>query len=78
MKNLKYIAPDYPRIPHLSAEISRLGVDDFVEEAVFPLDGFVQEKVDAANMGALNINLLDIILMIISRYFFDVDSLTYF
>ena len=51
MKNLKYIAPDYPRIPHLSAEISRLGFDDFVEEAVFPLKGFLQEKVDAANMG---------------------------
>ena len=51
MKNLKYIAPDYPRIPHLSSEISRLGFDDYVEEAVFPLKGFVQEKVDAANMG---------------------------
>lgn len=51
MKNLKYIAPDYPRIPHLSAEISRLGFDDFVEESSFPLEGFVQEKVDAANMG---------------------------
>lgn len=51
MKNLKFLAPDYPRIPHLSAEISRLGGDDFVEESGFPLEGFVQEKVDAANMG---------------------------
>jgi hypothetical protein len=51
MKQLKSIAPDYPRIPHLSSEISRLGTDDFVEEAIFPLSGWVQEKVDAANMG---------------------------
>lgn len=51
MKSLNFLVPDYPRIPHLSSEISQLTHDDLVEGASFPIEAFVQEKVDAANAG---------------------------
>jgi hypothetical protein len=53
IKNLRNIAPDYPRIPHLSKAISNMTHDDILTESniQFPLTGWVQEKVDGANMG---------------------------
>jgi len=47
------IAPDYWRIPHLNKEISNMTHDDIELESPidFPLECFVQEKVDGANMG---------------------------
>jgi atypical dual specificity phosphatase len=51
MKNLKNIAPDYPRIEHIGN--SNMTHDDirFTEKVNFPFTCFVQEKVDGANMG---------------------------
>jgi hypothetical protein len=51
LKNVKSIAPDYPRIPHLPG-ISHIAIDDVVlgEMPNFPLVAWVQEKVDGANM----------------------------
>ena len=53
MKNLKNISPDYPRIPHLAKDISNMTHDDIVVETdiVFPITGWVQEKIDGSNMG---------------------------
>lgn len=53
IKNLRNIAPDYPRIPHFSKAISNMTHDDIVTESniQFPLTAWVQEKVDGANMG---------------------------
>ena len=53
IKNLRSIAPDYPRIPHFSKAISNMTHDDILTESniQFPLTGWVQEKVDGANMG---------------------------
>lgn len=53
IKNLRNISPDYPRIPHLDKEISNMTHDDIQLESniEFPLTGWVQEKVDGANMG---------------------------
>lgn len=53
LKNLRNIAPDYQRIPHLSKSISQMTHDDIEveEKIVFPLECWVQEKVDGANMG---------------------------
>ncbi len=53
IKNLRSIAPDYPRIPHFSKAISNMTHDDILTESniQFPLSGWVQEKVDGANMG---------------------------
>jgi hypothetical protein len=53
MKNLKNIAPDYPRIPHLSKDISNMTHDDITieHEIQFPFECFVQEKIDGANCG---------------------------
>lgn len=53
IKNLRNIAPDYPRIPHLSKAISNITHDDIITESniQFPLTAWVQEKVDGANMG---------------------------
>lgn len=47
------IAPDYWRIPHFNKEISNMTHDDIELESPidFPLECFVQEKVDGANMG---------------------------
>lgn len=52
-KNLKNIAPDYPRIPHLSKSISNMTHDDIEldHNITFPFTAWVQEKVDGANMG---------------------------
>jgi atypical dual specificity phosphatase len=51
LKNIKSIAPDYPRIPHMPI-ISHISADDVVlgEMPAFPLKAWVQEKVDGANM----------------------------
>lgn len=51
MKNYKSIAPDYPRIPHLSKNISNISLDDEVydDTLIFPLTYWVGEKVDGAN-----------------------------
>lgn len=56
MKQLKSIAPDYPRIAHLCKEISNAANDDVialssVADIVFPFTCYVQEKLDAANVG---------------------------
>lgn len=53
LKNLRNIAPDYPRIPHLDKSISNMTHDDIeVESKIqFPITGWVQEKIDGANMG---------------------------
>ena len=53
LKNLRNIAPDYPRIPHLDKKISNMTHDDLELETKvkFPFTGWVQEKVDGANMG---------------------------
>lgn len=47
------IAPDFHRIPHLSKEISLMTHDDIVldNNIKFPLECYVQEKIDGANMG---------------------------
>ena len=53
LKNLRNISPDYPRIPHLDKAISNMTHDDIQLESniEFPLTGWVQEKIDGANMG---------------------------
>ena len=47
------IAPEFHRIPHLNKEISKATHDDIVlDDAIkFPLECYVQEKIDGANMG---------------------------
>ncbi len=46
------IAPDYPRIPHLSKDISNMANDDIVlGDVAFPITAEYQEKVDGANLG---------------------------
>jgi hypothetical protein len=53
IKNLRNIAPDYPRIPHLDKAISNMTHDDIITESKFefPLTAWIQEKLDGANMG---------------------------
>lgn len=53
IKNLYNIAPEYPRIPHLSRAISNMTHDDIEMESntIFPMTAWVQEKLDGANMG---------------------------
>ena len=53
LKNLRNIAPDYQRIPHFNKSISNMTHDDIelFAPVSFPLDCYVQEKVDGANMG---------------------------
>jgi atypical dual specificity phosphatase len=54
MKNLTKISPDYPRIAHLDKSISNMTHDDILSEneIVYPIEGYVQEKLDGSNMGA--------------------------
>ena len=51
--NLRGIAPDYPRIPHLDKNISKMTHDDILSDnaIVYPIEGYVQEKIDGANLG---------------------------
>lgn len=53
IKNLRNIAPDYPRIPHFNKCISNMTHDDIsIESSIqFPITGYAQEKLDGANMG---------------------------
>ena len=53
IKNLYNLAPEYPRIPHLDKKISNMTHDDIQLEGKiqFPITGWVQEKLDGANMG---------------------------
>lgn len=53
IKNLYNLAPEYPRIPHLDKHISNMTHDDIQLESKlqFPFTGWVQEKLDGANMG---------------------------
>jgi hypothetical protein len=53
LKNLRKISPDYPRIPHFDKSISNMTHDDIILESsiTYPLECWVQEKVDGANMG---------------------------
>lgn len=53
IKNLYSLAPEYPRIPHLDKNISNMTHDDIqIESKIkFPFTGWVQEKLDGANMG---------------------------
>lgn len=50
--NLFSISPEYPRIPHFNGNISKMTHDDVsLEDQRFPIEGFIQEKVDGSNMG---------------------------
>ena len=51
--SLRGISPDYPRIPHLDKKISNMTHDDILSDnsIVYPIDGYVQEKIDGANLG---------------------------
>lgn len=51
--NLRGISPDYPRIPHLDKKISNMTHDDILSDnsIAYPIDGYVQEKIDGANLG---------------------------
>jgi len=51
--NLRKIAPDYIRIPHFNKEISNMTHDDISLDVPidFPIDCYVQEKIDGANIG---------------------------
>lgn len=50
--NLFSISPEYPRIPHFNGNISKMTHDDIsLEENTFPIEGYVQEKIDGSNMG---------------------------
>jgi hypothetical protein len=53
LKNLRNIAPDYQRIPHFNRQISQMTHDDIELESPveFPIECYIQEKVDGANMG---------------------------
>lgn len=53
LKNLRNISPDYQRIPHFNRQISQMTHDDIELElpVEFPLECWIQEKVDGANMG---------------------------
>src|ERR1035437_9315553 len=53
LKNLRNLAPDYPRIRHLDKSISNMTHEDIVLETSiqFPITGWVQEKIDGSNMG---------------------------
>ena len=53
LKNLRNIAPDFHRIPHFNRQISQMTHDDIELESPveFPLECYIQEKVDGANMG---------------------------
>lgn len=54
MMNLNNISPEYPRIPHLDENISKMTHDDILLEnnIEYPIEGYIQEKVDGSNMGA--------------------------
>ena len=50
--NLRTIAPDYPRIPHLDKSISKMTHDDILSDGItYPIDCYIQEKIDGANLG---------------------------
>ena len=52
MANLINISPDYPRIPHLDKSISKMTHDDILSDKIeYPIDCYVQEKIDGSNMG---------------------------
>jgi len=52
MYKQKEISPDYPRIPHAST-LSKMTHDDiqFSGDLKFPMECWVQEKIDGSNMG---------------------------
>lgn len=51
--NLRGISPDYPRIPHLDKNISKMSHDDILSDSsiAYPINGYIQEKIDGANLG---------------------------
>ena len=53
MYSLNKISPEYPRIPHLDPNISKMTYDDILldHNIQFPIEGYISEKVDGANMG---------------------------
>lgn len=52
MSNLRKISPDYPRIPHMDKSISQMTHDDILLDGYkYPIDCYVQEKMDGSNMG---------------------------
>jgi len=53
IKNLYNISPMYPRIPHLDKSISKMTHDDILldEKIKYPIECYVQEKIDGANLG---------------------------
>lgn len=54
MVSLSKISPEYPRIPHLDENISKMTHDDILlgTNIVYPIEGYIQEKVDGSNMRA--------------------------
>lgn len=57
INELKGICPFYPRMPHFDRIISNTTTDDIVVDGVtLPIDAWVSEKVDGANMAASWIN----------------------
>lgn len=52
-KDLKYLSPDFPRIPHLDSNISKMDSDDIklTSNIIFPFECWIQEKVDGSNVG---------------------------
>ena len=56
--NRYMVSPEYQRIAHLNKEISNMTHDDIQLESPvdFPLDCFVQEKLDGSNLGVSWLN----------------------
>jgi|GEM_PF-2758041 len=52
MAKINIILPEYPRIPHLDKSISKMTHDDILSDGIkYPIDCYVQEKIDGSNMG---------------------------
>jgi hypothetical protein len=53
MGNLINISPEYPRIPHLDENISKMTHDDILlgHNVEYPIEGHIFEKIDGSNMG---------------------------
>lgn len=53
INELKSLCPFYPRMPHFDRIISNTTTDDIVVDGItLPIEGWVSEKVDGANMAA--------------------------
>jgi hypothetical protein len=56
--NKRMVSPEFHRIPHFSRDISNMTHDDIVPDLPiqFPIECWVQEKIDGANMGVSWLN----------------------